>query len=136
MHYSDIEDAFMFVSMSPPEENFAYLNRETGETYFVSTLGDSDELPEDFEENDKYMSIPHKNDLDLGRKLVFQFISVNLPDEIRRVQEIFGRKGAYARYKDLLESKGRLEDWYEFEDKATEKALREWCGDNGVELED
>ncbi|MEJ2697580.1 MAG: hypothetical protein P8013_13155 [Candidatus Sulfobium sp.] len=136
MHYSHIEDAFMFVSMSPPEENFAYLNRETGETYFVSTLGDSDELPEDFEENDKYMSIPHKNDLDLGRKLVFQFISVNLPDEIRRVQEIFGRKGAYARYKDLLESKGRLEDWYEFEDKATEKALREWCGDNGVELED
>jgi hypothetical protein len=58
MKYSDVENAYMFVSMSPPDEHYAYLNKETGETYYVSTLGDSDELPGDLEENEKYISVP------------------------------------------------------------------------------
>lgn len=105
MKYSDIEDAFLFVSMAPPFEHYAYLNRETGETFYVTELGDSDELPDDLEENDKYITIPHKNDLNLGRDLVFNFISTSLPTELRRVRGIFSSKGAYARFKDLLESK-------------------------------
>jgi hypothetical protein len=32
VNYSEIENAFMFVSMSPQHENSAYLNTETGET--------------------------------------------------------------------------------------------------------
>ena len=134
MKYSDVEDAFMFVSMSPPEEHYAYLNKETGETYYVSSMGDSDELPADLDENDKYVSIPHKNDLNLGRDLVFDFISANLPDEYNRVRLIFSKKGAYARLKELLESKGQLEGWYEFEKKATEEALRGWCKENDISL--
>lgn len=121
MKYSDVEDAFMFVSMSPPEEHYAYLNNETGETYYVSSIGDSDELPADIDENDKYVSIPHKNDLNLGRDLVFDFISANLPDEYDRVRLIFSKKGAYARLKELLESKGQLEGWYKFEKKPLRK---------------
>ena len=57
MKYSDIEDAFLFVSMSPPHEHYAYLNKETGESYYVSALGDSDELPDDLDENEKYISL-------------------------------------------------------------------------------
>lgn len=135
MKYSDIEDAFLFVSMSPPYEHYAYLDKETGETYYVSEFGDSDELPDDVEENEKYISIPHKNDLNLGRNLVFDFISANLPDEFERVRGIFSRKGAYARLKDLLESKEQLEAWHEFERKATEQGLREWCKENDISLE-
>jgi hypothetical protein len=135
MKYSDIEDAFLFVSMSPPHEHYAYIKKETGETYYVSTLGDTDEVPDDLEEDEKYISIPHKNDLNLGRNLVFDFVSVNLSDEYEQVKRIFSRKGAYARFKDLLESKGRLEAWYEFEKKSTEEALRDWCEDNGISLE-
>lgn len=132
-NYSEIENAFMFVSMSPQDENSAYLNKETGETYYVSLFGDSDELPEDFEENENYLSIPHKNDLDLGRNLVFAFVEANIPDEFEGVRAIFSRKGAYARYKDLLEAKGQLETWYKFENEATENALRAWCKENGIE---
>ena len=134
MKYSDIEDAFMFVSMFPPHEHYAYFNKETGETYYVSTLGDSDELPSDLEESEKYISIPHKNDLNLGRNLVFDFISANLPDENERIRQIFSRKGAYTRLKDLLESKGQLEAWYIFEQKSTEEALRGWCKENDISL--
>ena len=134
MKYSDVEDAFMFVSMSPAEEHYAYLHKETGETYYVSSMGDSDELPADIDENDKYVSIPHKNDLNLGRDLVFDFISTNLPDEYNRVRLILSKNGAYARLKELLESKGQLEAWYEFEKKATEEALRGWCKENDISL--
>jgi hypothetical protein len=135
MKYSVIEDAFMFVSMSPPDEHYAYLNKETGEIYSVSTLGDSDELPVDLDKNEKYISIPHKNELDLGRNLFFNFMSANLPGELEQVRGIFRSKGAYARFKNLLESKGQLEVWYEYERKATEEALRYWCKDNNVTLE-
>jgi hypothetical protein len=134
MKYSDIEDAFLFVSMSPPDEHYAYLNKETGETYYVSSLGDSDELPADLEENEKYINVPHKNDLNLGRNLAFDFVSANLPGEFDRVRGIFNRKGAYSRFKELLESKGQLEAWYEFEQKATEEALRGWCKENDIKL--
>jgi hypothetical protein len=98
-------------------------------------LGDSDELPDDLEEDEKYVSIPHKNDLNLGRNLVLDFVSANLSDEYEQVRRIFSRKGAYARFKDLLESKGQLEAWYEFERKSTEEALRGWCKENGISLE-
>jgi len=135
MKYSDVENAFMFVSMSPPDENYAYFNKETGETYYVSTLGDSDEVPDDLEENEKYISIPHKNDLNLGRDLVFDFISANLPAEYEQVRRMFSKKGAYARLKELLEAKGQLEAWYEFENKATEEALRSWCKENDISLD-
>ncbi len=124
----------MFVSMSPQYEHYAYLNKQTGETYYVSTLGDSDELPEDLEENEKYLNIPHKNDLNLGSNLVFDFIAINLPNELERARAIFRRKGAYARFKELIESKDLLEAWYDFEQKATEEALRNWCRENDVSL--
>jgi hypothetical protein len=29
-----------------------------------------------------------------------------------------------------------LERWYEFEQRATEQALREWCDENGIQLVD
>jgi hypothetical protein len=97
-------------------------------------MGDSDELPEDIEENENYISIPHKSDLDLGRNLVFDFVEANIPDEFERVRAIFSRKGAYARYKDLLEARGQLEAWYNFENEATENALRAWCKEKCIEL--
>jgi hypothetical protein len=134
--YSEIEDAFLFVSSSPPFEHAAYLNKETGEFYYTSEMGgDFDELPDDLEESDTYVSIPHKNDLDLGRELVFAFVSAKLPDEYGSVRRFFSGKGAYVRYKDLLEAKGQLDAWYEFEKQAVEKALREWCAESGVALE-
>jgi hypothetical protein len=79
---------------------------KTGEIFYISELfGSEDELPEDIEDPDKYISIPHKNDLGLGKALVIEFTSQYLPGEIDRVYSIFSRKGAYSRYKELLEKK-------------------------------
>ena len=78
------------------------------------------------------MAIPHKNELNLGNNLAFDFTLEYLPTEYEKVRSIFNRKGAYARFKSLLESAGKIEEWYKFEAKRTEDALREWCSEQGI----
>jgi hypothetical protein len=82
--FSDIEDAFFFVSMDQQYMHKAYLCKETGETFYTSEIGDSDELPEDIDDPDKYIAIPHKNELDLGKTLVIEFTSTYLPEELKK----------------------------------------------------
>jgi len=79
--------------------------------------------------------IPHKNDLDLGQSLVFEFAEQRLTDDLDLVQQIFSWRGAYARFKALLEDRGLLQSWYDFENRREEEALRKWCLQNEVELQ-
>jgi len=53
---------------------------------------------------------------------------------LNRVYSIFHRKGAYSRYKDLLERKGLLDEWYEYENERQKAALKEWCRENNIEI--
>ena len=88
MKFDDIEMAFEYVSSEQPFMHSAYISRKTGQVYYVSELGDSDELPDDIDDEDLYVSIPHKNDLDLGRKLVFNFVAESLPSDIDEVSNM------------------------------------------------
>lgn len=134
--FDAILEAFEFVSFGHPGEHEAYLCTKTGEIHWHSEYGDNDApLPDDIEDSEKYIPIPHKNDLGLGKPLVLKFAGEFLPDALNKVQEIFGRAGAYARFKDLLEHRGVLQQWYEYEAKAQEEALRQWCEDCGVQLD-
>jgi hypothetical protein len=135
--FDDIELAFYFVSSDQIFSNIALLSRETGKIFYISNLvGSDDDLPEDIEDPDKYISIPHKNRLDLGKALVIDFTSQYLPEEIDRVYSIFNRKGAYLRFKELLEKKGFLDKWHKFEDERQKAALKEWCRKNKIRYTD
>ncbi len=132
---SDLVLAFDFVSSSAPFERSAYICRDSGEIFWESDLiGDGEELPEDLGDPEHYIKIPHKNDLDLGKKLVLRFVSSEFPDSYDEVERIFRRKGAYSQYKTFLESRGLLEKWYKFEEAETDAALRQWAKDEELEL--
>ncbi|MGQ0651182.1 MAG: hypothetical protein ACT4P4_02760 [Betaproteobacteria bacterium] len=134
--FDEVLDAMEFVSFGAPTEHAAYLSRETGAIYRHSRYGDNfEELPPDIDDGGKYLSIPHKNDLDLGKRLAIDFAEELLADDARMVREIFSRRGAYARFKDLLQDRGMLGRWYEFEASAQKGALLRWCRDNGVEVD-
>jgi len=75
-----------------------------------------------------------EDDLDLGNRLVFRFVDSYVPDDYGRVRDMFSSRGAYGRYKEFLASKGFFEKWYAYEAEAQERALREWAGENGIEL--
>jgi hypothetical protein len=132
--FSDLEDAFLFVSLSPYGEHSAYLNKDTGEIKYQSEMGGIDEMTDEEVEGDEWLDIPHKNDLDLGRQLVFDFVETHLAEKYDQVRQLFRGGGGYRNFKALLETKGLLETWYEFENRRQQEALKEWCEENEVEL--
>jgi hypothetical protein len=135
--FSEIEDAMLFVSALPYGENSAFLDRSTEKIYYQSSYADfdgSDELSEEDYDPEIHIKIPHKNDLNLGRDLVFRFVEQNIPDMYETVYQIFKKRGAYSRYKDLLDSKGVLQQWYDFENRHEQTALLKWCEENDIDF--
>jgi len=134
--HDDLSMAFDFVSDAASMEHNAYVSLDTGKVYWTSDFNDAfdEEIPDDLEASDRYLAIPHKNELGLGRSLALQFVAQELPECYDQVEGFFRRQGAYARFKDLLERKGILELWYSFEADTVERALRQWCAANGLEI--
>jgi hypothetical protein len=136
--FGDLQLAFDFVSSGGLGENRAILDIQTGRLYWHSEIGDNfeeDELPENLDD-ERYIEIPHKNDLNLGKALVFDFVRQFLPDDYDDVRDIFRRRGAYGQFKAMLMRRGALDRWHDFSAKAEEAALRAWCADNAIELVD
>jgi hypothetical protein len=132
----DLEIAFNFLNSAPYGQNSAYLDKETGEVYLESGLGDSDEIPDDINNSERYIPVPHKNDLDLGVSLIREFVSEQIPDQAADVEDCFRRKGGYSRYKEILARCGILETWHKFEQQRSEAALRDWCVKNSIRIEE
>ncbi len=136
VRHDDLSLAFDFVSYAAPTEHSAYVSLDTGKIYWTSDSSDAfdEEIPDDLETSDRYLAIPHKNELDLGRRLALRFAAQVLPARYDQIEGFFRQQRAYARFKDLLEREGVLERWYSFESDAVESALRQWCAENGLEL--
>ena len=133
--FEDIDMAFFFVSSGAPCEHEAYLDRDTGKIFWYSAFGDNEEeLPTDLEDP-RYVSIPHKKDLGLGKPLPIEFAKNYMKDHVQEVYDIFSRKGAYSRFRELLERTNFIDKWYSFENESTSKALRDWCADNNIEIQ-
>ena len=135
MKYEDLSAAFDFVSFAAPMEHQAYISIDTGAIHWISQANPlEEEIPEDLETSDRYIAIPHKNDLDLGSDLALRFAAEELPGLYNRVEQFFRHRGAYARFKELLASEGFLDKWYAFEVESTERALRNWCTENDINV--
>lgn len=133
VRFTELLDAFEWVSAVGPFENSAYVSRESGKIWLVSDFDDAgDEPPPDVEDESLYLAVPSRRELDLGRSLALQFATERLPDRERDIRGIFGRAGAYGRFKSLLESVGALDAWYAYEASGTERALRAWAAENDV----
>ena len=62
------------------------------------------------------------------------FVEQYLPGDFDRVRNIFRRKGAYGRYKDLLDDRDLSQQWYDFENTRQAGTHRRWCKDNEIKL--
>ncbi|MEN3112004.1 hypothetical protein ACFONG_19380 [Uliginosibacterium paludis] len=132
---ADVLYGFEFSCFDGPFEAMAYVCRETGAVYCTSEDESFEsDLPPDLEISDRYVALPSKNDLDLGRSLALSFIEKAAPSDYEAVLGFFRKRGAYAKLKELLERKGLLNQWYEFERASIESALRQWCQENGFEI--
>ncbi len=137
VNFEKLLEAFEFANSSGSPDSCAYVDLETGQTYWVADeMEDLEEVPDDIETSDRYLMLPDKRDLELGRNLAFRFAEEALPNEYENVVDCFRKKGAYGRFNDLLDRHDALTQWHEFEAKQTEIALREWCQQNAIQLAD
>ncbi len=132
--FSEIENAFHFVSSDMPEMHHAVLNRKTGKIYYSSDMTGESDFPEDMDSAD-YIEIPHQNELGLGKELVFNFVWEHIPERIDDVEYFFRKRGAYHRYKTLLASLNLLDQWHEYQDQRMKAGLLEWCKMNDLDVE-
>jgi hypothetical protein len=111
--YDDLSAAFDFVSFAAPFEYRAFVSLDTGAIHWISETSpiDEEDLPDDLETSDRYIAVPHKNDLDLGHNLALRFAEEQLPHRYKSVETCFRHRGAYARFKDLLAAEQCLDKW-------------------------
>ena len=84
--FDELSLAFEFVSSTPPGENNAYVCLDTGRIYWTSEQGLGDEdVPDDLDISDRYVLIPHKTELDLGRSLALRFVAEALPENYDQI---------------------------------------------------
>ena len=108
VNYEDLELAFEFVSFATYEDHQAYICVETGQIYYESENLD-EEPPPDLGEEGRYLGIPSRRDLGLGKPLALDFTATHLPEDFETVAAYFRRSGAYSKFKTLLEKRGILQ---------------------------
>ena len=66
--FKDLQEAFEFVCAASGGEHQAFLCKQSGKIYCHSDLADDlDLLPDDIDDHEKFLPIPDRRDLDLGR---------------------------------------------------------------------
>lgn len=133
--YADLEMALHWVSADGGFENRAFISKADGTIHCTSEDDDLDEeVPDDIDDETRYWCVPDKHDLDLGRQLVERYVRGALPEDYDEVRDYFRRRGAYARFKALLDRRGHLERWSAFESRATQDALLQWAAESGLRV--
>ena len=128
----DIQEAFEFVCAGGGGEHEAFLCRQSGKLYCHSELCDDlDILPDDIGDSEKFLQIPDKRELDLGKPLALDFARQFLPGDFDDVRQFFSRRGAYARFKDLL-GRRRARSMVRFRDESRGKSTEDGCDLNSA----
>jgi hypothetical protein len=135
----DITEAFEFANTTGDMGEFrAFVCKRTGKIHYQTDFSDAaelyDELPNDIHDEEKYVALPDKRELGLGKPLVLDFASEYMPNDFDDVRYFFSRRGAYPKFRALLARRGAIDRWHAFEAKATEQALRDWCALHSIEI--
>lgn len=132
----DIAQAVEFVSADSDGENTAYIDRETGRYFYVSAVVEPEpDRPHDLSDA-RYVAIPNKQELDLGTWLVYAFADDYMPEYAQQIRQFFRKKGAYRQLSEFLAENDMTDAWHAYRDAAEQRAIRTWCGENGIELAD
>lgn len=134
----ELIQALDWVSDLSNAENMAFVCRESGRVFMTSDEDFGVELepglPSDLDDVEKYAIVPSRQDLRLGKRLAVRFVQASLPARLEETYTMFAARGAYARFKDMLESEQALDAWHAFETEAVERGLREWAASEAFEM--
>jgi hypothetical protein len=138
VRFDDVRTAFEFVAVTAAVKPYCAGGRagSIGVLRLPMWTKSGDDLPEGAEDDPNYIAVPHKQVLGLGKALALDFAREFLPKDYDGVRDMFGRCGGYRNFRALVTKRRVLERWYDFESKATKRAVREWCELNEIEITD
>lgn len=146
----DLADVVMGMT-DDPDVGAWYLNAETGETYLV--LGQELELMDALQQDteldaaddppteqlrqiaagdERWREIPHEDGRDGYRRMERFLETVTDEDLSRRLDVALDGRGAFGRFRRVLEEAGRLQEWYDFKDADEEREARLWLQAIGI----
>ena len=131
----ELLEAIEWVSAGADFGNAAYIRRDDGHIVWIGDdMEQVEVVPEDIEDGSRYVALPRKQELGLGKPLALRFAEEYLFSDVVEVKAIFNRRGAYQRFKGLLERRNRLEDWYKFEASEVKDAVTRCTQEHGFEV--
>ncbi len=115
----------------------AWVDCETDTLIVYSGEGVDDEPPppDDINDNPRYLPVPTRHELNLGRQLALDFMHEHWPEEIDWARETLHCRGGWHRFKSRLEARGLMRQWFDYQEQRTMEALRAWCEANGITVE-
>lgn len=132
-NFETIEWAFEYANINGGG-NEVVLDRRGGKPICIEGFGDTDPVPDDIDDDSRYLMMPDKRDLGLGTDLVYRFIDAKASHLYDETRAAFSQRGAYRRFKALMESHGLIDSWHQFETEAEKTALLNWCQENNIPL--
>lgn len=121
------------------DDNYTYfLDLETGESVFLVdeliTGLDNEGLEDEIEENfERYLRLPTK--FEINEYHIMEEFIWSLPEgrQQDRLEQAIQGRGAFRRFKDMVDDLGIEKRWYQYEADAYKKMAIEWCRDHEIE---
>lgn len=129
MHPLDRDDlhfAVEFVTGGQVHGAAAYVDRQTG-TILWAGDGMEEPLPDDVDDEERYLPVPTKKELDLGRNDALAFTEQHAPQLLERAEYIFSTAGAFDRFKHLMREHDLLDAWYAYQGQRPWEELEAWA---------
>jgi len=120
------------------DDNYTYfLDLETGESVFLAdelvTGLDNEGLEDEIEENlERYLRLPTKFEIH-EYHIMEEFIWTLKVDRADKLEHAIQGRGAFRRFKDMVDRMGISQQWYDFQAEYYRKLAIEWCQEHGLE---
>ena len=130
---SQIKDALEDVNM----ESSCYFNKETNEILWYwdynkeySTYKEEDEYNENIINMFDFFT---KNDFYIMQDFIETVKEIDIRNKLYKVTK---GKGAFYRFRNVLEENNIVNDWYQYRDNKYKDIAKAWCIDNNIEFEE
>jgi hypothetical protein len=104
----------------------AYVDLHTGAILWAGD-GMEEPLPDDIDNEERYLPVPSRKELGLGRNDALAFTEQHAPQLLERAEYIFSAAGAFDRFKHLMRERDLLDAWYAYQDKRLWEELEAWA---------
>ncbi|MGZ5051302.1 MAG: UPF0158 family protein [Methylobacter sp.] len=116
------------------EEGGYFLDTETGDILLKTEGLDDGDVPDDLEDNPRYLLIDPLESHE-SFQIMEDFVdSLGDIKDADRLRDALNRRKPFRQFKDTLHEHTDLSDkWYAFEQKELARLAGEWCEENGIE---